>query len=56
MKNYYVIFFDERNKKLCGTWKRAENAEHACLRAEFALIFSYPNIKYTSCKVVNIAD
>lgn len=54
MKSYYVMFYNG-NKKVCGTWKRANNEEDACMMAESALIGRYPNIPYTSCKVVNEA-
>ena len=52
MKSYYVMFYNG-NEKVCGTWKRANNEDDACMMAEFALICHYPNISYTTCKVVN---
>ena len=52
MKSYYVMFYNGNNK-VCGTWKRANNADDACMMAEFALICHYPNVSYTSCEVVN---
>ena len=53
MKKYYVMFYN-RNEKVCGTWKQAENEEQACLFAEITLICKYPNVRYTSCNVVNV--
>ena len=55
MKSYYVMFYNE-NKKVCGTWKRANNADDACMMAELALICHYPNVSYTSCEVINEAE
>ena len=55
MKSYYVMFYNG-NKKVCGTWKRANNADDACIKAEFSLMCHYPNVLYTSCKVVNEAE
>lgn len=54
MKKYYVMFYNG-NEKVCGTWKQAENEEQTCLFAEITLICKYPNIRYTSCNVVNVA-
>lgn len=54
MKSYYVLFFDGVNK-VCGTWKKANNKEEACVLAEFAIMCHYPNVKYSSCKVINKA-
>nr|DAR46192.1 MAG TPA: hypothetical protein [Caudoviricetes sp.] len=48
MKKYYVMFYNG-NEKVCGTWKQA------CLFAEITLICKYPNVRYTSCNVVNVA-
>ena len=49
------IIPDFLNEKVCGTWKQAENEEQACLFAEITLICKYPNVRYTSCNVVNVA-
>ena len=54
MKKYYVMFYNG-NEKVCGTWKQAENEEQDCLFAEITLICKYPNVRYTSCNVVNVA-
>ena len=51
MKAYYIIFYNG-NEKICGTWKRANNKEDACLMAEFGLICQFPNVKYTGCSVI----
>ena len=55
MRSYYVMFYNGNNK-VCGTWKRANNADDACIMAEFALMCHYPNVLYTSCKIVNEAE
>lgn len=52
MKAYYVMFYNG-SKPICGTWKRANNKEDACMMAEFALIARFPNVVYTSCSVIN---
>ena len=46
MKSYYVTFYNN-GKRICGTYKRGNNKEEACLAAEFALTCRYPNVKYT---------
>ena len=55
MRSYYVMFYNNGNK-VCGTWIRANNADDACMMAEFSLMCHYPNVSYTSCKVVNEAE
>lgn len=55
MKAYYVMFYNE-GKKVCGTWKRTENKEDACIMAEFSLMCHFPNVSYTSCEVINEAE
>ena len=52
MKSYYIIFYNGQ-KKICGTWRRANNKADACLSAEFALICHYPNVKYTKLEVAH---
>lgn len=54
MKKFYVMFYDGK-EKICGTWEWADNEEQACLFAEIKLICKYPNVRYTSCNVVNVA-
>ena len=46
MKSYYVTFYNN-GKRICGTYKRGNNKEEACLAAEFALTCHYPNVEYT---------
>ena len=45
--------FYNGNEKVCGTWKRANNEDEACMMAEMSLICHYPNVSYTSCEVVS---
>lgn len=55
MKSYYVMFYNG-DKKVCGTRKRANSKEEACMMAEFALICHYPNVTYTNCEVISEAE
>ena len=55
MKSYYIIF-ELNRKKICGCWKRAQDAETALLAAEFAIMCHYPNVEYDNCYIASIAE
>ena len=56
MIKLYNILFTYKNEKVCTTLQKGNNQDDAMLKAEFKLMFKYPNVKYDNLEILSEND